>query len=618
MEEKKCNICGRSIEQFGDVKNEKCILHCKKNDWYDEINDGKKDWSNSKDEIKEFWKIVFELWKEGKTLEKVFFPPINELKEFDLDELSNVSDSSDLRTKNGIFFEFNKFIKISNSTFLGNFKLNYKFKFKGILFDEETKFLGDLEINNITIETKLQFIYVTFHQLSNFVMINNIELEFLNTTFIGISNFQNLINLKKLEIVKSPKIKNITILNSHIKSVDIRRNDEFNKLEIHNTTFHKEFKFVGYNKKTLVKKTILNETYFSINPNGKSKPDFKFIETTFNKEMYFSIIDLAVKNLEFVYCTINDRIILSSKGKWYNESNLFQHSALHNLRFFHSIKKPSSEIYVNIKKITTLIFDEELSSGKIVIKDLDDNRKLTLKESNLVDALLINCDFSNSDINIIHSLLFSGTNQIIFNNTKWPSIYDMTNCDRDTFRQLKQAYEQQGNFIEANKFYSAEMEAYKEELKDKKNKHRWQDRVIFWLNEKVSNFPQNWILPLAWYFVFGFLFAFVYNSESTIFKFQGFISTLILFLSIILFGLDFKKLKDFKRNLNLLIVTSGLNYFMNVPKASLEKLFLFINPLNTSGLIDNKPRLIWWILFRIISVFIIYQFIISLRRQTRR
>lgn len=66
--------------------------------------------------------------------------------------------------------------------------------------------------------------------------------------------------------------------------------------------------------------------------------------------------------------------------------------------------------------------------------------------------------------------------------------------NRETFRIIKDSFDKIGNQIEANKYYSHEMRKYKEELKASKVKSP--ERLIFWFNERVSNFGSSIGRPL--------------------------------------------------------------------------------------------------------------------------
>ena len=54
-----CNVCNKEFEdKYFDKKQNKCILHCEKDDWYDLNDNNEKDWSKSDEKIKYFWTQV--------------------------------------------------------------------------------------------------------------------------------------------------------------------------------------------------------------------------------------------------------------------------------------------------------------------------------------------------------------------------------------------------------------------------------------------------------------------------------------------------------------------------------------------------------------------------------
>ena len=92
----------------------------------------------------------------------------------------------------------------------------------------------------------------------------------------------------------------------------------------------------------------------------------------------------------------------------------------------------------------------------------------------------------------------------------------IANTERETFRIIKDSFQKIGNNIEANKYFVKEMKKYKEELSNTK---KWysQDRVIFFWNEKISNFGQSYLRPIAIFFIFALLYKWViagYNNET--------------------------------------------------------------------------------------------------------
>ena len=75
----------------------------------------------------------------------------------------------------------------------------------------------------------------------------------------------------------------------------------------------------------------------------------------------------------------------------------------------------------------------------------------------------------------------------------------MLQYERDTYRQLKAASIANHNDIEALDFYRNEMRLYWKEIRINGGV-KWHDRVLVFLNRWVSDFGQNWWLPLVWMF----------------------------------------------------------------------------------------------------------------------
>ncbi len=77
------------------------------------------------------------------------------------------------------------------------------------------------------------------------------------------------------------------------------------------------------------------------------------------------------------------------------------------------------------------------------------------------------------------------------------------NTNRETLRIIKDSFDKIGNHIEANKFFVLEMAKYKQGLSDKPFN---QEKLIFWLNEKSSNFGQSYLLPVLWIVLFSIIY----------------------------------------------------------------------------------------------------------------
>ena len=67
------------------------------------------------------------------------------------------------------------------------------------------------------------------------------------------------------------------------------------------------------------------------------------------------------------------------------------------------------------------------------------------------------------------------------------------NTNRETFRIVKHSFDHVGNKIEANKFYSEEMNAYRREMK---GKFKPSERFIFCMNNFISEFGASYLKPI--------------------------------------------------------------------------------------------------------------------------
>ena len=67
------------------------------------------------------------------------------------------------------------------------------------------------------------------------------------------------------------------------------------------------------------------------------------------------------------------------------------------------------------------------------------------------------------------------------------------NTNRETFRIVKHSFDNVGNKIEANKFYSKEMDAYRREMK---GEFKPSERFVFCMNNFISEFGTSYLKPI--------------------------------------------------------------------------------------------------------------------------
>ena len=180
---------------------------------------------------------------------------------------------------------------------------------------------------------------------------------------------------------------------------------------------------------------------------------------------------------------------------------------------------------------------------------------------------------------------FNGGLDIAFINLKEPPNFlkafvplDFTN--RETLRIIKHSFEKIGNNIEANKYFVLEMKKYKQELFFTKGKR--QEKIVFWLNEHISNFGQNYFRPMWLILFFGIIYT------------------------VLVYGLEQNALYKIhpSANQSLSMVTYVLNYFAT-------------NFLPYSKFLKEGMEFIS-LLFYIVFLTLIWQTVISIKRHVRR
>jgi uncharacterized protein YjbI with pentapeptide repeats len=190
--------------------------------------------------------------------------------------------------------------------------------------------------------------------------------------------------------------------------------------------------------------------------------------------------------------------------------------------------------------------------------------------------------------------------------SKEGKIEDIVVGNRETARIIKNSFEQQNNIIEANKFYALEMEKREEEL-DKditkgKNITEW---LIFKIHSISSNHSQSAYLSFLWIFNLSYLYIIYCSTSSVIDNIIAFSAIAIILLSMI----------DMKNALKIGLTITLLEFlvFSNV---RLDVISDKINPFSIMISWDEIPFNL--LLFKVTIAYLIYQFIVSVRQNTRR
>lgn len=125
-------------------------------------------------------------------------------------------------------------------------------------------------------------------------------------------------------------------------------------------------------------------------------------------------------------------------------------------------------------------------------------------------------DFSSfRGANFRSGLDFSKTN--LKDKPNFLGVYvDCKNTKRETFRIIKNSFDDAGNNIEENKFFVEEMKAYRKELKA--NGGSWFERFILFCNRWISNFGSSYIMPIGWLIVSILIFSEIIEWHSSFFN----------------------------------------------------------------------------------------------------
>jgi hypothetical protein len=192
---------------------------------------------------------------------------------------------------------------------------------------------------------------------------------------------------------------------------------------------------------------------------------------------------------------------------------------------------------------------------------------------------------------------------------------------RDTFRRLKHEFDSIGNIIEANKFYALEMKKREYELKEAVTGGQFRfilEYFIFKIHAISSNHSQDWALALSWIVIIGLLYTIINFCGSNVCL--NSINTPILIGSIFavsIYNLVFCNESEYKQYTKYIyLFLLFVNYFTLTKDISLSCLADKINPF--SIMTSKDPVTFGLLLFKITIAYLIYQFIVSVRQNTRR
>jgi len=278
-----------------------------------------------------------------------------------------------------------------------------------------------------------------------------------------------------------------------IFNAQVLKND--NGVLYQNCTFHKEVSSYSEDDgKYVIDSQLFNDCEFK---KGIEFGNVEFKSPIFNNT---DDIDLNIESLHLMDCILKDKFILNRcniqsflmedtvfESKFEFKQNIVEDFEIFNSNYFKVVDTFETKFgNFNIKKS---IFDDFVGFEKCSFGGSDDSEHEEAAKFTYATFL--------SFVNFRNTSFYSGLDIENINLKEAPNFLNTNinekNSNRETFRIVKSSFDKIHNYIEANKYFSYEMKKYKEELK---GTNKTQEKVILFLNEKISNYGQSYIKPI--------------------------------------------------------------------------------------------------------------------------
>lgn len=393
-----------------------------------------------------------------------------------------------------------------------------------IAFDQFTMHEGSQAflLNNCTITGELAIVKnCSFHSspLIRKTSIGILRISNLNVTNGGFglenSTINTIFQISRIELRDNISLENCTVKGnvwlerSKVESVDIS-NSHFEKLV---TFFNLEVRI----------NIVIGDTRFDeqLSIEANQVKSIHLLGGDFNQEVKISnkdhsgVVEGRIEELYLEGGSFNDGFTFNSNGIDMDLVSIKSSYRLKGSFYLNecksksmSLKGDSQNNYIIFTdpQVASLKFDAFTNLGTLIfsgLMPLTSTSDISISHSNLGNTSFFNADLSKfAQINIANSIV----RNISTANVKWFK-YDQLNLgelrfemNRDIYRQLKQAMEQQGDRIQSLKFKGFEMKEYRKSLTPISSINSWQevsDRVSIFLNEWSNDNGQNWIRPIS-------------------------------------------------------------------------------------------------------------------------
>ena len=310
-----------------------------------------------------------------------------------------------------------------------------------------------------------------------------------------------------------------------------------------------------------------------------------------------------------------DKVKVKNKIYLYSFSNKNQKIIIKNNSFINKI----IGLYINFDLLS--IIDSFICD--IVFFPSPKINNLNIQNSTLENGIDLNNSIIKDRLSLINSKIKN--KKFDLSNTSLPSNMNFLNAkleveNRETARIIKDSFDRQNNFIEANKYYAIEMKHFDNELMWTKDNLK--EKLIFKFHDWSSEHSQNWVLPLFWILLFSMGYGVIeylfFGGNKLVDEslYANILGILFIVLSIPFIIDNILENKGFKKYFSSFIFFTIGFYLYITNDLLLELAAKAINPFSImyDGDSINGIQLI----FKIIITYLIYQLIISIRQNTRR
>ena len=197
-------------------------------------------------------------------------------------------------------------------------------------------------------------------------------------------------------------------------------------------------------------------------------------------------------------------------------------------------------------------------------------------------------------------------------------------CSRETIRTIKYSFEQQYNKIEANKFHALELSKRREELNDEvksnfkelnfsKLTQLLPDWLIFSLHGITSNHSQSWVLTIYWIIILS-LFGATFEYGNIALSGISYSLLMIPFFALHFAGVFNQKI--FKPLVFIIGFSTAFYFYYIFNDFSMANVFRYLE--NSFQFSRSDLHGFHYVFNKAIIAYLTYQFILGVRKDTRR